>query len=125
MKNQVFLILAKIDHIIFKADAYNAIVKNNKDANLVNSEDCRLGKWYRTDGKAIFGKAPSFPKLENPHRRVHDNVLENMRFIKNGDKRVENEDVIIKNFQDMEKASYELYDLFDKLREEVKKSHLS
>ncbi len=125
MKNQVFLILAKIDHIIFKADAYNAIVNNNKDANLVNSEDCRLGKWYRTDGKAIFGKAPSFPKLENPHRRVHDNVLENMRFIKNGDKRVENEDVIIKNFQDMEKASYELYDLFDKLREEVKKSHLS
>ncbi len=124
MKNQVFLILAKIDHIIFKADAYNAIVNNEKDKNFANSDTCRLGKWYKNDGKIIFGKAPSFPKIENPHRRVHDNVIENMRYIQDGDKRVENEQVIIDNFKDMEKASYELYELFDRLREEVKKSNL-
>ncbi len=125
MKNQVFLILAKIDHIIYKANAYNAIVNDEKDANFEDSEHCRLGKWYKGEGKEIFGKAPSFPKLNNPHRRVHNNVIENMRFIKNGDKRVENEDTIVKNFKDMEQASYELYELFNKLREEVKKSNLS
>ena len=124
MKNQVFLILAKIDHIIFKANAYNAIVNNEKDKRFDSSDECRLGKWYHEEGKVIFGKAPSYNKIENPHKRVHDNVLENMKFIQNGDKRIDNEDIIIKNFQDMEKASYELYELFDKLREEVKKSNL-
>jgi len=125
MKNQVFLILAKIDHIIFKANAYNAIVNNEKDKHFDNSEECRLGKWYAGEGKEIFGKAPSYPKIEAPHRRVHKDVFEKMKFIKNGDKRVENEEIIIENFTDMEKASYELYDLFDKLREEMKKSDLS
>ncbi len=124
MKNQVFLILAKIDHIIYKANAYDAIINNEKDKKFANTEECGLGKWYHKEGKVIFGKAPSYNKIANPHKRVHDDILKNMKFIQIEDKRIENEDTIIENFKDMEKASYELYDLFDQLRKEAKKSHL-
>ncbi|NPA73788.1 MAG: chemotaxis protein [Epsilonproteobacteria bacterium] len=124
MKNQVFLILAKIDHIIFKADAYNAIVNNEKDKKLGNENECKLGLWYNSEGKKVFGKAPSYAKINTPHKRVHKNVAENMKFIQGEDRRVENENIIIDNFIDMEKASHELYELFDRLREEIKSSDM-
>ncbi len=122
MKNHIFLILAKIDHIIYKQNAYNAIVDVDKNALFVDSNDCRLGKWYAHDGKKIFGKAPSFQKIDLPHRKVHDAVLYNIKFIKDGDKRIKNEDIIIQNFEEMEKASFELYELLDNLRSELKRT---
>ncbi len=122
MKNQVFLILAKIDHIIYKANAYNVIVDNNKNADFMDSEHCRLGKWYLNDGKKIFGKVPSFQKINSPHNKVHDAALRNIKFIKGTDRRLENEDIIIRNFEEMEKASFELYALLDNLRVELKKT---
>ena len=122
MKNQLFLIMVKIDHIIYKANIYNAIVAADKNANFTDSEHCRLGLWYHSEGKEMFGKAPSYIKIDKPHKTVHNKALENMNFIKKDDKRVENENTIVLNFKEMEKASYELYTLLDALRDEIKKS---
>ena len=121
MKNQVFLIMVKIDHIIYKANAYNAIVNADKNANFADSEHCRLGLWYHDKGKKVFGKAPSYAKIDKPHKIVHNKVLENMKFITKDDKRIENEDTIVENFKEMEKASHELYALLDELGVEMKK----
>ncbi len=120
IKNQVFLIITKIDHIIYKANAYNTIVDADKDANFADSNHCRLGVWYQKKGKEIFGKTPSYAKLEKPHKIVHDKVLENMKFVKE-DKQIENKDIVIKNFKEMEEASYELYSFLDQLISEMRR----
>ncbi len=121
MKNQVFLIMVKIDHIIYKANAYNAIVNADKNANFTDSEHCRFGLWYHDKGKKVFGKAPSYVKIDKPHKTIHNKVLENMKFIIKDDKRIENEETIVENFKEMEKASHELYALLDELGIEMKK----
>jgi len=120
MKNQVFLILVKIDHLIFKAEAYNVLVANDKDAIINDSAQCRLGRWYYNEGKKMFGKVPSFSKIESPHKLVHDKVIANLAYIKPEDRRVENEEIIVQNFKEMEKASEELFYLLDKLGDESK-----
>jgi methyl-accepting chemotaxis protein len=121
MRNQVFLILVKIDHLIFKAEAYNVLVSNDKDAVINDSAQCRLGRWYYNEGKKMFGSVPSFSKIESPHKLVHNKVIANLAYIKPEDRRVENEEIIVQNFKEMEKASEELFYLLDQLRDESKK----
>jgi len=120
MKNQVFLIMTKIDHIIFKANAYNDVIEA-KDVNLVDSEHCRFGIWYHNEGKKEFGKAPSFAKIERPHSVIHDKAIDNIRFFKDKDTRLQNEEIIVDNFRQMEKTSDELFALLNQLRDEMKK----
>ncbi len=120
MINQMSLIMIKIDHIIYKANAYNTIVDADKNAKFIDSNHCKLGIWYQNDGKKIFGKTSSYAKIDNPHKTIHQKVLENMKFIEKDDKRVENEDTIINNFRQMEQASDELYKLLDTLKDEIK-----
>jgi len=120
MKNQVFLIMVKIDHIIFKANAYNDVIEA-KDANLVDSEHCRFGIWYHNEGKKEFGKAPSFAKIEHPYRVIHDKAIDNIRFFKDKDTRLQNEEIIVDNFRQMEKTSDELFALLNQLKDEMKK----
>ena len=62
MENRVFIVLAKIDHIIFKADAYNAIVDAETTKSFSKHTDCRLGKWYESTGKERFGTTNSYKK---------------------------------------------------------------
>jgi len=121
MSRQVFLLLVKIDHIIYKLNAYKILVNNVKDIELSDSNSCRLGKWYHKDGKEMFQKAPSFAKIEKPHKVVHDKILENINYVKVGkDERLNHESVIVNNFEEVEKASRELFMLLDDLREEMK-----
>ena len=119
MENSVFTTLAKIDHIIFKANAYDAIVDVNGQVQFSTHTDCRLGKWYDTTGKERFGETNAFRELAIPHAAVHQKVHDNMHFISNGDHRVENEERIVENFQGMEEASRKLFKLLDDMTKEI------
>ncbi len=121
MSDQVFIILVKTDHIIFKSNGYTAMVEAKKDIKLYDHRSCRLGKWYNNEGKKRFANAPSFKKLETPHQLVHNLILENLKFIKEDDLRLENEKKIVENFVRMEKASKELFQLLDSMRSEAHK----
>ncbi len=121
MSRQVFLLLVKIDHIIYKVNAYKTLSNNVKDIELSDSNSCRFGKWYHKDGKDMFQKAPSFAKIEKPHKKVHDKILENANYVNSEqDERLKYEDIIVNNFEEVEKASQELFILLDDLREEIK-----
>ena len=62
MKNKNFIVLAKIDHILFKADALSHIEKSQyKEFSDHNS--CRFGKWYAVDGAAQFGHSQSYKSM--------------------------------------------------------------
>lgn len=113
MKSKNFIVLAKIDHILFKADALNHIEKF-EFKEFSNHHGCRFGKWYEQDGKSQFGHAKSFEKILQPHKIVHDSVLSSFELVKNGDA-MSNEKVIKNHFSNMENASDELFDLLDRM----------
>jgi len=117
MKSNVFITLAKIDHIIFKTDAYNTLV-NVDDKEFANHANCRLGEWYKTTGKERFGNTAAYKEIMEPHKSVHDTALENVSFIKNGDKRLANESKIAENFKTMESSSAKLFALLDDMVKE-------
>ncbi|WP_457595200.1 methyl-accepting chemotaxis protein [Hydrogenimonas sp.] len=119
MGDQVFIILTKIDHIIFKSNAYTALVEARNDIHFDDAASCRFGKWYLNEGKKRFGSVPSYQKIEPPHRTIHTLVLENLKFIDGSDRRLEEERKIIDNFVHMEEASEELFTLLDRIREEL------
>ena len=123
MEDKAFVTLAKIDHIIFKANAYDAIVDADTTAVFNRHTECRLGKWYEDIGKDRFGSTNAYKVAIAPHARVHNTVLDNLKFIKDSDTRVANETEIITNFKSMEKASDELFKLLDDMTKETKHHH--
>ncbi len=70
-----FSTLVKLDHIIYKQNAYLAVADRRKEAEAeaiaVDHHTCRLGKWYQGAGKERFADLVSYRKLENPHVQVH------------------------------------------------------
>jgi len=84
-KDKTFSLLIKLDHIIYKQNAYFAIEASEScpqaDATLVNHENCRLGKWYVAgQGKEHFSDTPSYAKLLQPHQEVHKFAKEAYEF---------------------------------------------
>jgi len=118
MENKVFVTLAKIDHIIFKANAYDAIVDADSTISFSRHTDCRLGKWYDKTGKDRFGETKAYRSAIAPHKSVHDKVHDNLKFIQHGDTRVKNETTIIENFKVMENSSKELFKFLDEMTKE-------
>ncbi len=118
MENKVFTTLAKIDHIIFKADAYNVVIRDNISKEFTTHINCRLGEWCKTTGKERFGNTHAFKTLIIPHKIVHDVVLENINFIKNNSNRLEHETKIIENFKTVESSSEKLFELLDDMIKE-------
>lgn len=118
MENQVFIVLAKIDHIIYKSNTYNEVAEGETKATFSNQKECRLGKWYETAGKEHFGKTSSYAKMDAPHTIVHQKAVDSMSFFNGEDKRVEHESEIVQNLKDMENASLELFRLLDQMRKE-------
>lgn len=118
LENKIFTILAKIDHIVYKTNAYSAVLNEKTDANFANHENCRLGKWYQEDiTKERFHSTKAYTLLAEPHKTVHECVAENIQHLQNG----YNADTIaffINNFKKMENASTTLFGLLDQMIQE-------
>ena len=126
IKNQLYTTLIKVDHIIFKSNAYHAVLSVDKNAQFADHHHCRMGKWYYEGiGKEQFSDLKAYKEMEQPHATVHDMVLTNMEFVKNetvfqGD----HPKIIVKNFETMENASNILYEKLDELIAQYEKEHL-
>ena len=125
MENSIFIVLAKIDHILYKSRAYNAVLNEDSSLKITDDSNCRFGKWYNTEGKNRFGTTSSYSQIMAPHKKVHNMVEINVTYLK------KNADLIspnishdlIKNFQDMERSSDQLFSLLDNLVQEQKLSY--
>ncbi len=122
MENSVFIVLAKIDHILYKSRAYNSIVSLKKILPTSNPHECRLGKWYDGEGKRRFANTSSYSKMANPHAIVHNNANSNLAYLENNadENTLLNSEKIIGNFELMENASQELFTLMDRMLQESK-----
>ncbi len=114
MENSSFIILAKIDHILYKARAYNSVMVCDQKLIAMDAHQCRLGKWYDGEGKERFGKMGSYEQIKAPHAVVHQNANKNLTFIAQGEENIlNNSSEIISNFKEMENASERLFVLMD------------
>ncbi|MEA1891081.1 MAG: tetratricopeptide repeat protein [Campylobacterota bacterium] len=118
MQNEVFVVLAKLDHIIFKADAYNIVVDGKSSSSVTTTcstngdATCNLGEWLNSTGKERFATTNAFSAIKEPHHTVHKTLHDSYVYFEKDDVRIENEEQIVQNFKTMEKASL---DLFEKL----------
>jgi len=119
MKNKNFVVLAKMDHILFKSDAFKHVEQEEyKEFN--THQTCRFGQWYESDAKEQFGHSKSYADILVPHRTVHDKVLDTFEVLKKG-QLINNHDRILNNFIVMEEASAELFEQMDRMLEEEAK----
>lgn len=73
--DQIFMSLAKLDHIIWKVNTYLSIIRNKPEIQYVDHKGCRLGKWYiEGAGKQNFSNTYSYKLLDLPHSEVHHNT---------------------------------------------------
>jgi hypothetical protein len=114
--NEVFMSLAKLDHVIWKLNTYLSVIEGEPAFEFVDHENCRLGKWYETGGGAQnFSDAPSFNGLKPHHSKVHDGTKKVFNLIKQ-DKLSFNE--LNSAFEEMESASNEVFAYLDKILKE-------
>lgn len=119
IENSTFITLAKIDHIVFKSNAFSSVFEGKIKSPFADHHNCRLGKWYEMgNGKERFSMLPSYRLLEQPHANVHTKVHANLTFIEDSDRVVENRDAVIRNFTEMEASSDELFTILDNMLQE-------
>ncbi|MDD5053086.1 MAG: methyl-accepting chemotaxis protein [Sulfuricurvum sp.] len=101
----VFMVLVKLDHLLFKAKGYKSVFTSRVDDEFVDHHNCRLGKWSEGGkGTEIFGMTPSFRQLETPHKLVHDNILAAVECVRQNSCSKESANVM-SYFQSAESAS--------------------
>lgn len=112
--HELFANMAKLDHMIYKNNAYSSALIGKADMTLTDHLTCRLGKWCATDGKKIFSQSNSFNSILQPHKKVHDNISEVMKIMTQSES-MENSQEVIALFQNAEKASQELFEHLDRM----------
>ena len=125
MENSIFVVLAKIDHILYKSRAYNSIISLKKFLEHEDAHSCNLGKWYESEGKERFNNTSSFTAMAMPHTIVHANVNTNLKYLDSQDSTdsiLRHSDDILTNFDKMETASDELFSLLDHMLDEENKT---
>lgn len=113
MGNRNFVVLAKMDHILYKMDFLNTIDKN--EPKVFNDHtQCRLGKWYEGTGAEEFGSLQAYKDLDKPHETMHAKVIESVQYVEQG-RLNEHYDEIKANVVQIEEASDMIVECLDKM----------
>ncbi|HPE79303.1 MAG TPA: methyl-accepting chemotaxis protein [Gammaproteobacteria bacterium] len=119
MADNVFVGLAKLDHVIWKVNTYLSINQRKPAFAFVSHHDCRLGKWYyEGEGKEFFASSQHYAGLEGPHEKVHSST--EVVFAKLGEETgVLDYAALVPAVQAMESASQEVFRRLDRIRDDV------
>ena len=116
---EMFTNLAKLDHLVFKTNAYASIFREKLQAQFSDHHSCRLGKWYdQGEGHQYLSGSPSYGQIEAPHKRVHDHVLHALQCVETH-RCVENKESVVADFHAAESASRELFAILDRVVHEA------
>ncbi|MFA6196245.1 MAG: methyl-accepting chemotaxis protein [Sulfurimonas sp.] len=122
MENSIFVVLAKIDHILYKSRAYNSIMTLKQILAPQNMHECSLGVWHDAEGKQRFDKTASYKNIAVPHAIVHENANANLlHLLKDAEvETLKHGTKIVENFDKMENASTQLFSIMDNMLKESK-----
>lgn len=116
--DEVFMSLAKLDHIIWKVNTYLSIIEEKPAFNFVDHFNCRLGKWYyEGDGQKSFSSLRSFANLESHHAQVHDGTKRIFDFLSDVNHNIQD---ISLGAEEMEEASVRVFEALDDILKEKK-----
>ncbi|AJC84951.1 MCP-domain signal transduction protein [Campylobacter peloridis] len=116
--SEIFISLAKLDHIAFKLNGYNEVI-HASGKTLSDHLSCRLAKWIAGIGKERFSNNRAFGKINLPHQKVHENMNQAITLASQEDssnKLVQNQ--IIDKCINAEKASEDLFEIFKEMLDE-------
>ncbi|WP_321779472.1 methyl-accepting chemotaxis protein [Sulfurimonas sp.] len=123
IQNRMFATLVKVDHILFKSDAYSSVLNSETDKVFIDHKSCRMGKWYLGIGQEHFGHTKAFRDMDIPHAKVHDSILKVLPFVKEKTTlKYDNPKKIHDTFSVMEEASGELFIKLDEMLKEYNRS---
>jgi methyl-accepting chemotaxis protein len=114
----VYVILAKIDHTIYKSNAYSSIFRRHVRADFPSYTECQLGIWHDTIAKEKFANTKNYKLIDVPHKKIHNLVNKNISFIEPKDLVVQNKEEIIRNFREVEETGKELYKVLEDMIDE-------
>ena len=117
----LYLSTFKLHHILFKSNAYSAVVNSTVTEELKKDHiSCGFGKWYYSIGEKYFASFPCFKKLELHHIAFHKLINENLDCALSGNcmaKSTRSKEEILSRFQEAEEHSNLLFALLDELAE--------
>jgi len=72
-QDRVLLEVVKSDHLLWKARLADALLGGTpmRMEEIKDHTQCRLGRWYYTDGKARYGGLAPFQAMEPIHTQIH------------------------------------------------------
>jgi len=115
--DNVFMSLAKLDHIIWKVNTYISTHEGKPAFNFVDHHNCRLGKWYfEGDGQKYFSHTTSYQKLDAPHSAVHHGTHKVFELIQQSPVNLAS---VKKAFESIEENSKKVFSILDDIMEEV------
>jgi len=106
---------AKSDHRIFVGKIASCLkgAAPLDPSKLPDHQNCRLGKWYFSEGKKMCGTLPSFKALDEPHAKIHAMAKDAVAACNAGDKaRAEG------LYRQLEDVSEEIVSLLDGIKRE-------
>jgi methyl-accepting chemotaxis protein len=116
IQNQLFVSLAKIDHILFKHEAYSSVLNDAVKQTFVDHTQCKFGEWYYSDGSKYFSTTDGFKQIDTYHHIVHQYVIVNMKYVEEKiHNRKEMIPIIVENFVKIEDASTKLFESLDQM----------
>ena len=109
-QEQSFTTLVKLDHFLYKQNAYATIHAGPESAEAraisVDHRNCRLGKWYFAgEGQRVYSSLPSFQALDQFHTVVHASIHEAAALMADGPLDQMAVDRIMNGYDAAEKAS--------------------
>ena len=122
IENMVFVVLAKIDHTIYKSNAYSSVFRRQKRIDFPSPTECSLGKWYNGLAKEKFGYLNAYKEMHKPHLAIHELAEKNISYLEPEDRLLEHKNEVIDNFNKLEENSARLYELMEELLKSEKKN---
>jgi methyl-accepting chemotaxis protein len=120
LQNELMVTLVKIDHILFKSDIFGRVVGNKGAENLSSHTTCRMGKWYLTEAKQLFGMTHAYKNMDQYHAIVHTSATKAAQIASKGyDEK--NNALLIDEFKKMEDASVKLFEQLSLMLKEAKR----
>jgi len=123
-KNTIHLMMTiyKIQHIMFRSEAYSAVTNANSKLSETLKKDhhsCKFGQWFDNVVTKLFSNDKIISNMADKHKLFHESIQRNIAILENGiDSLQVNKNVVLKNFDQAEKSSLELFTLMDKLVQE-------
>ena len=82
--NESGIAVGKLDHILFKLQAYNVLI-HNEDSIMEDENSCRFGRWFSANKDKIKDEPAVITNTQKHHTTVHQKAIQAVEAWKNGE----------------------------------------